>query len=392
MGEVTHAGTGLASTSDNMISLSVPEISGNEWKYLKECLDTGWVSSAGPFVDRFEREVATYLGARHAVATVNGTAALHVALLATGIGADDEVLLPSLTFIAPANAIRYAGAWPVFMDVEPLHWQMDPEKTVHFLEKCCRWRGGALYNAVSGRRVKAILPIHLLGHPVDADPIVEVARRYNLIVVEDATESLGAKYKDVFVGCLGDLACFSFNGNKIITSGGGGMIVTNNEGLARRARYLTTQARDHATEYVHHEIGYNYRLTNVQAALGVAQLERLPEYVRIKRRIAARYGDGLSGCDGIRLPVEAPWATSTYWLYTVLIDAPAGVDREELRQALLRGRVEARPLWAPINEQLPYRSCQAYALEVAPRLYRQALSLPSSVGLDEESQRRVIRA
>ena len=210
MGEVTHAGTGLASTSDNMISLSVPEISGNEWKYLKECLDTGWVSSAGPFVDRFEREVATYLGARHAVATVNGTAALHVALLATGIGADDEVLLPSLTFIAPANAIRYAGAWPVFMDVEPLHWQMDPEKTVHFLEKCCRWRGGALYNAVSGRRVKAILPIHLLGHPVDADPIVEVARRYNLIVVEDATESLGAKYKDVFVGCLGDLACFSF--------------------------------------------------------------------------------------------------------------------------------------------------------------------------------------
>ena len=247
------------------IPLCVPEIRGNEWKYVKECLDTNWVSSVGSFVDRFERMLADYIGTIHAVATTSGTAALHIALLVAGVQPDDEVLVPTLSFIAPANAIRYTGAWPVFIDSEPIYWQMDPEKVLDFLEKECRWQGESLLNKTTGRRVKAILPVHILGHPCDIDPIREAAQKYDLAIIEDATESLGAKYKGNMVGRLGDIACFSFNGNKLITTGGGGMIVTNDESWANRARYLSTQAKDDPIEYFHSEIGYNYRLTNISS-------------------------------------------------------------------------------------------------------------------------------
>jgi perosamine synthetase len=237
------------------IPLSVPEINGNEWEYVKECLDSNWVSSAGPFVERFEQMVADYVGTQHAVATVNGTAALHLALLVAGVQPDDEVLVPALTFIAPANAVRYAGAWPVFIDAEPAYWQMDAEKVMNFLEHRCAWANGELRNKNTGRRVRGILPVHILGHPCDMDPIVDLARKFRLVVIEDATESLGALYKERMVGHLGDVACFSFNGNKVITTGGGGMIVTDNEAWAERARYLSTQAKDNPVEYIHNEIG-----------------------------------------------------------------------------------------------------------------------------------------
>ncbi|RME03545.1 MAG: aminotransferase DegT, partial [Deltaproteobacteria bacterium] len=260
-----------APAAEGFIPLSIPKLAGNEWRYVRECLDTNWVSSVGAFVERFEREVAARVGARYGVATASGTAAIHIALLVSGVGPGDEVLLPTLTFIAPANAIRYVGAVPLLLDVDPVTWQLDPEKTIDFLEKECRWQEGRLVNRTTGRRVRAIMPVHILGHPVDLDPILEVARKYELTVIEDATESLGARYKERHVGNLGDIGCFSFNGNKIITSGGGGMIVTNDETTARRARYLTTQAKDDPIEYVHGELGYNYRLTNLQAALGVAQ-------------------------------------------------------------------------------------------------------------------------
>lgn len=373
------------------IPLCVPEIRGNEWKYVKECLDTNWVSSVGPFVDRFERMVADYVGTKYAVATVNGTAALHVALLVAGVQPDDEVLVSTLSFIAPANAIRYVGAWPVFIDAEPNYWQMDPERVVGFLEKECVWKTGELRDKETGRRVRAVLPVHILGHPVDMDPILEAARKYGLVVIEDATESLGAKYKERPVGTLGDIACFSFNGNKVITTGGGGMIVTDKAEWASRAFYLTTQARNDPTEYIHNEIGYNYRLTNIQGALGVAQIEKLDEFVQIKRRIAACYEAAFSRCDGVTLPRQAKWAFSTYWLYTILITGGhSGVDREILQQALDKHGIQVRPLWVPVHEQTPYRTCQAYRIEVASYLYRQGLSLPSSVGLDEASQVRVI--
>ncbi len=253
------------------IPLCVPEIGGNEWAYVKECLDTGWVSSVGLFVDRFERQLADFVGAKFAVATVNGTAALHIALLVAGVRPDDEVLVSTLTFIAPANAIRYAGAWPVFIDAEPRYWQMDPEQVENFIERNCRWAEGILVNRTTGRRVSAVVAVHILGHPVDLDPIVAVCRKYGLAIIEDATESLGARYKGRMVGTLGDIACFSFNGNKLITTGGGGMIVTDNADWARKAKYLTTQAKDDPLEYIHNEIGYNYRLTNLQAAMGCAR-------------------------------------------------------------------------------------------------------------------------
>ncbi len=370
---------------EGFIPLCVPEIRGNEWKYIKECLDTNWVSSVGAFVSRFEQAVSQYVGAKHAVATVNGTAALHVALLVAGIEPDDEVLVPALTFIAPVNAVRYVGAWPVFIDVEPDYWQIDTAKVADFLENECRFEGGKLRNKATGRRVSGILPVHVMGHPCDMEPILEVARKYELVVIEDVAESLGAKYKGKTLGSLGDIACLSFNGNKIITTGGGGMIVTNNQKWAARTRYLTTQAKDNTLEYVHNEIGYNYRLTNIQAAMGVAQMEKLDEYVEAKRTHARCYEKALKDAPGITVPKEASWASSTYWLYTVLVDeAKFGVDSRELMKRLRANQIQTRPLWHPACSLPPYRDCQAFKIEVADRLYAQGLSLPSSVGLTDK--------
>lgn len=378
------------------IPLCVPEIRGNEWLYVKECLDTGWVSSVGEYVRRFEEEIAVRAGAQYGVATVNGTAALHVALLVAGVEPDDEVLVSDLTFIAPANAIHYAKAHPVFVDAEPVYWQMDAQRTVDFLEKQCAWTSGELRNKVTGRRVRAIVPVHILGHPVDIDPILEVTRKYDLAVIEDATESLGAKYGDEPVGHLGDIACFSFNGNKLITTGGGGLIVTDNQAWAEKAKYLTTQAKDDPVEYVHREIGYNYRLTNVQAAMGCAQLEQLDEFIATKRRIADRYTKALKDVPGITPMREADWASSVFWLYTVLVDEREyGIDSRALLKRLEQHGIQSRPLWQPLHLSAAYAGrAQAVAspCEVAEGLNARALSLPCSVGLSEEQQLSVIEA
>ena len=382
-----------AAVKDGTIPLSVPQLGGNEWLYVKECLDTNWVSSAGPFVSRFEQSIASYVGADHAVATVNGTAALHIALVVAGVKPDDEVLLPALSFIAPANAVRYAGAWPVFMDVEPNYWQLDPEKTLDFLSHECQWSNGQLKNKITGRRVRAILPVHILGHPCDLDALHEIARKFDLVVVEDATESLGAKYKNRMVGSGGDIACFSFNGNKIITTGGGGMVVTNREDWAERLRYLTTQAKDDYIEYVHNEIGYNYRLTNIQAALGCAQMEQLHSFVSAKRRIAQQYTRALSAVPGISCPDEAPWVFSTYWLYTVLVDPHVyGIDRRGLLKHLEQERIQARPLWEPLHRSKAHAGSMSYRIEVTDEIHNRALSLPSSTGLSEHDVDLVVAA
>jgi len=378
--------------TEDFIPLCAPEIRGNEWRYIKECLDTNWVSSAGPFVDRFEQMVREYVGGKYAVATVNGTAALHIALLVAGIEPDDEVLVSTLTFIAPANAIRYIGAWPVFIDAEPEYWQMSPQKVADFLEQECRWIKGELRNKTTGRRVKAILPVHILGHPVDMEHIPEAAHKYNLVVIEDATEGLGAKYKGRMVGHLGDIACFSFNGNKIITTGGGGMIVTDREAWAQRARYLTTQAKDDPIEYIHKEIGYNYRMTNIQAAMGCAQLEQIDDYISIKRRIADVYIEGLGGTSGLVPMCEASWAFSTFWMYTILVDERQyGVDSRTLLRSLVDHGVQSRPLWQPLHLSPAHAGMQASDCSTAEGIYRQALSLPCSVGLRDEEQALVLR-
>jgi perosamine synthetase len=363
---------------------------GNESRYLQECIDTNWVSYIGPFVERFEAAFARSVDARFALAMNSGTAALHVALIAAGVGRDDEVIVPDLTFIAPANAVHYCGAHPVFVDVDSNHWSLDPEKVEAFLaEECERTREGTR-DRVTGRRVVAMLPVHLLGHPADIDPLLELAERYGLAVVEDATESLGSLYKGRAPGTFGQSGCFSFNGNKIITSGGGGMLTTASKDVAARSRSLSTQARVAGPEYVHEDVGYNYRLTNLQAAVGLAQLEQLDGHVRRKREIAERYAEGLSDLPGVSLPREAPWAVSTFWLYTILVDRPSRRSSRELIADLAADEIEARPVWAPLHQQRPYREARTFKLENSEQIYARAVSLPSSVSLSAEDQERVI--
>jgi perosamine synthetase len=337
--------------------------------------------------------LADYVGTKFAVATSSGTAALHVALLVAGVEPEDEVLVSTLTFIAPANAVRYVGAWPVFIDAEPGYWQMDPQRVIDFLEKECRWHEGRLINKTSGRRVKAVLPVHILGHPCDMEPIREAARKYSLVVVEDATESLGSKYRGKMVGRLGDIACFSFNGNKLITTGGGGMLVTDDESWARKAAYLTTQAKEDGVEYIHHQVGYNYRLSNIQAAIGCAQLERIEQHVAAKRRVAAAYADHLAGVRGITPMGQAPWADCVFWLFTVLVNEQTyGIDSRRLLGQLTQHRIQARPLFQPLHLSPAFEGVQRYGGEVAERIYRDALSLPSSVGLGGPELERVTDA
>jgi perosamine synthetase len=369
---------------------AVPYLGGHEWQYVKECLDTNWVSSVGPFVERFERDIASAVGARHAVATVTGTAALHVALLVAGVEPGDEVLVPALTFIATANAVRYCGAVPVFMDSEPRTWGVDPDKVGDFLARECVARDGALVNRASGRRVRALLPVHLYGHPADLDPLLALAERHRLVVVEDAAEALGARYRDRRVGCLGLVGCLSFNGNKVITSGGGGMVLTNDDRLAQRARLLTTQGRAGGPEWLHEEIGFNYRLTNLQAALGVAQLEQLEAFVDAKRKTAAAYAAALGALGGVEVAGEAPWAFSTFWMSSVLLDPERYGDVRGLIAAAAREGIQLRPLWYPLHRQPVFAGTQAYRIEVADGLHARGVSLPCSVGITPAEIGRVV--
>jgi perosamine synthetase len=324
---------------------------------------------------------------------VNGTSALHVALIVAGVVANDEVLVPTLTFVAPANAVRYVGAWPVFIDADPVHWQMDPAGVERFLAERCTHSEAGLRNRRTGRRVSAILPVHVLGHPVDMDRITDLARKHGLPIVEDATESLGSRHRGRQTGALGSIGCFSFNGNKILTTGGGGMITTDDPEMARRARYLTTQAKDDPIEYVHGEVGYNYRLTNVLAAIGCAQLENLDAYVARKREIARRYDAELLDLPGLARLVTAEWAEPNEWLYTVTVDAePFGMGSRELLGVLAGQGVQARPLWQPLHLSPAHRGGREGDFRVAERLNATALSLPCSVGLTSSQQERVVLA
>lgn len=372
------------------IPLSEPLIAGNEWKYVKECLDTGWVSSVGSFVDRFEREVAAYLGVKYAVAVVNGTAALHLALIAAGVQSEEEVLVPTLTFIAPVNAVRYVGAYPVFFDCDPATLGMDVSAVVQFFKEECEQRiSGLTYNKKTGRRIAAIIPVHVFGHPVEMDPLCELGKKYNVGIIEDATESFGSQYKGRKAGALGDIGCLSFNGNKIITTGGGGMLVTNNEEWARRARHLSTQAKKNSLTYDHDEIGYNYRLTNVLAAIGVAQLERLEEFVSIKRHINDWYRESLRGVKEVHVLKEQTEVRSNYWLTTIQV---AAKDRDPLIQYLATRNIEVRPPWKLIHTLSIYGQSEKYEIHHAPEVYEQCLNLPSSVSLGEANCRHIVDA
>lgn len=376
------------------IPLSEPSLAGNEWVYLKECLDSGWLSSVGPFVERFERAFAAYVGAGHAVGVINGTAGLHVALRAARVLPDDEVLVPTLTFIAPVNAIRYLQAHPVFIDTDPQSWQMDVGKIEGFLATTCEVRRTlgeqACWNRQTGRRVRAILPVHILGLACAMDEIMELARQYGLVVVEDAAEAIGVRYRHRHVGTWGDAGVFSFNGNKTMTCGGGGMVVSGKEEVDY-IRYLTTQARDDQREYHHKEVGYNYRLTNLHAAIGLAQLEQADRLLARKEAIAAAYQQALHDVKGIALMPTPPHTEPGYWLYTILLQEGTTVtQRDAVIDRLTVEGLEARPLWQPIHTLPPYRDCQAFEIAVAPDLYTRAVSLPSSVGMTDETLQRCV--
>lgn len=373
------------------IPLSEPVMAGNEWEYVKECIDTGWVSSAGKFVDAFAEKFAEYLETSHAVPIVNGTAALHISLVALGLRPDEEVLVPTLTFAATANVVIYCGANPVFMDVEKDTLGLDPQKVEDFLTKGCDWRDGCLVNRATDRDVGGIIPVHLYGHPVDMAPILELAEKYNLFVVEDATEALGSKYRNRFAGTLGEVGAFSFNGNKLITTGGGGMVVTEDVELAEHIKYLTTQAKAPGTVYYHTEVGYNYRLTNVHAAIGLAQLENVDEFVNRRRAIAHYYQQEFEDVAGITVAGEAEWAWNNHWLSWILVEADYGKSKDELLKELNDKGIQARAFFMPLHILPPYQPYQAYRISEALELYDKGINLPSHVALQEQDLDVVVK-
>jgi perosamine synthetase len=357
------------------LPVAEPSLGEKELLYVSECVLTGWISSAGKFVARFEEMFAEFCGTRCAIATSNGTTALHLALLVLDIGPGDEVIVPTLTFIATANAVTYTGARPVFVDSEPETWNIDPN----------------LIEEAITSRTKAIIPVHLYGHPANMDPILEIAAHYGLAVVEDAAEAHGACYKGRRVGGIGDIGTFSFYGNKIITTGEGGMLVTNRADLAEKVRMLRDHGMSPERRYWHPVLGYNYRVTNLQAALGVAQMEKVDAILSTKRRIAQAYKEGLQEVPGITLPPEAPWAQNVYWLYSILVDAEIfGHTRDDMITRLSEQGIETRPLFPPVHTQPIYNSGQR--LPVAERLAATGLSLPSAVGLKFEDVARAAEA
>ena len=373
----------------DLIQLSTPVISGNEWKYIKDCLDTGWVSSVGSYVSRFEEIVMDYVGCKYGIAVVNGTAALHLSLIACEVKSGDEVIVPSLTFVATANVVKYCGDEPVFVDCDDETLCLDVGKLKLFLEMECEQKvDGYTYNSASGRRVKAIIPVHVFGHPVEMDSLLGLCQLYNIDIIEDATESLGSEYKGEKTGSFGKLACFSFNGNKIITTGGGGMVVTNDSDLAKRVKHLSTQAKSDPTEYDHDEIGYHYRLTNIQAAMGVAQMECLDKFIEIKRENAHRYQNLLSSCKGLELLWEKPWVRSNFWFNTVKVSKD---HKKPMLDYLIFRDIQVRPVWKPIHTLRMYKDCQAYEVESAINIYDTAFNLPCSVSLKENERLFVVK-
>jgi perosamine synthetase len=370
-------------SSKEYIPLHEPEFSGREWEYVKDCLDSGWVSSVGAYVDRFEQMLCDYTGSPYAVTAVNGTAALHICLLLAGVKAGDEVLIPAVTFIATANAVAYCNAISHFVDVEERTLGLDPHKLNDYLKEISEFRGGSCYNRFTGKPIRAVVPMHTFGHPVDIDPLQELCERYHLIMVEDAAESLGSLYKGQHTGTMGLVSCLSFNGNKTITTGGGGAILTNSGSLAKLARHVTTQAKtQHRWEFNHDMIGYNYRMPNINAALGCAQLEQLPGFINKKRNLARRYQETFQDVPGIRFFTEPDFARSNYWLNVLILDEELLSERDNLLDLTNKTGIMTRPLWTLMHKLSMYQDCcPRMDLSVAEDLERKVINIPSSAKL-----------
>jgi perosamine synthetase len=382
LGAVLAALQAVLPARTQKMGLHEPTFAGREWEYVKECLDTGWVSSVGKFVDRFEAQLAETSGVKRAVACVNGTAALHAALELVGVERDDEVLMPTLTFVATANAVAYCGAVPHLVDSEERTLGVDPVRLGEHLTETAEVTGAGCRNRKTGRRIRALVPVHVFGHPVDLDPLLEVAARFRVPMIEDATESLGSTYKGRPAGGFGRLGVLSFNGNKIITTGGGGAILTDDEALGRAAKHLTTTAKlPHAWDFVHDRVGYNYRLPNLNAALGCAQLEQLPGFVERKRALAERYRSALAGISGVRFFTEPSFARSNYWLNALVLDRAAASQRARLLEVTHAAGIGTRPAWTLMHRLPMFAACPRMDLSVAEDLEARLVNLPSTATL-----------
>jgi perosamine synthetase len=361
------------------VALHEPWFHGREWELVKECLDSGWVSSAGQHVGRFEEALSKYVGGAHVVAAVNGTAALHVCLKLVGVMPGEEVIVPTLTFVATANAVSYCGATPHLADVDELSLGLDPVKLADHLGRIGRRQAGGLWNRITGRRIAAMVPVHTFGQPADIDALLDVANEYGLPVVEDAAESLGSYYKGRPTGLFGRVATISFNGNKIVTTGAGGAIVTEDAALASRARHITTTAKaPHPWAFIHDEVGFNYRLPNINAALGIAQLEMLPDHLARKRQLAQRYIDAFADCAGATVFRERDYAKSNYWLNCLLLDEANAAQRDRILELTNGARIMTRPVWELMHRLPMYRDAPAMDLSTSESLARRIVNLPSS--------------
>ena len=371
-----------------MIPLSTPNLSGRELEYVTECLQTGWISTAGEFVSRFESEFSKFIGVPSAVSTMNGTAALHLGLSLLGVDRDSLVLMPNITFVASANAVSYLGAKPVLIDIDPESWQMDLNLLEEFLnEQCHRGGDGEIIHTTADRRVAAVMVVHVQGHMCDMSRLQRVCSQYNLRLIEDAAEALGATYNGQYAGTFGDIGCFSFNGNKIISTGGGGMLVAMSDATLDRARHLATTAKTDPMRYHHDEVGFNYRLVNVLAAIGVAQLEQLDTFISAKRIIANKYETSLRGVGDIRFQKSSSEISPNHWLFTVMTER-----MEELLSFLNRNGVMSRPFWAPMNTLPMYSDCHFVTRhDVSSLVHKSAISIPCSTDLLADDQDFVIR-
>ncbi len=367
-------------TPEQRISLHEPEFRGNEKAYVADCIETGWVSSVGSYVDRIERDLAAITGVGHAVATANGTAALHVCLMLAGVEAGDEVLMPALTFVATANAVAYIGAVPHFVDSEDRSLAVDAEKLEAHLRAVADVRGETCVNRATGRVIRALVVLHAFGHSGDLDALAALAERWKLALIEDAAEAIGSRYRGKHVGGIGRLSALSFNGNKIITTGGGGAVLTNDPDLAKRAKHLTTQAKvPHPWAFSHDAIGYNYRMPNLNAALGCAQLERLPDMLARKRELAARYAAAFADVPGVRFLTEPEGTEGNYWLNALILDDPA--LRDALLTALNDAGFMARPIWTLMHRLPMFEDAPRADLTTAERLEATVVNIPSSPAL-----------
>lgn len=360
-------------------SLHEPVFFGNEWKYVKKTLDDNYVSSVGGFIKKFEDKLKKFTGSKYAIAVVNGTAALHLTMKACGIKNNEEVLVPTLTFIGTANAITYCGAVPHFIDCELSTLGIDPIALEKYLKKNTKKVGNSLINIKTKRKISAIIPVHIFGNICQIEKINQIAKKFNLIVIEDAAEALGTFLKSKHAGNFGIAGCISFNGNKILTTGGGGAIITNNKKLSNKIRHLSTTAKiNHSWEYIHDHVGYNYRMPNLNAALGLAQVENLKKFLQSKRKLFTEYNKKFSSIDSIKILKESENSKSNYWLNSIILKKPSTKNRDKIIKLAKENNIYLRPVWRPLHMLRPYKSMPCMPIKNADIIYKSLINIPSS--------------